>query len=101
MVRFSGECTFIVRFIYCRSPPPRKIGLCSDTSTGIYFAPPLAHKASRESIFDYASDNFNRQPFVKVAAKAGRISQLPQVGRRRQALYRGAQKNEHKAYIIK
>ena len=67
----------MVRFICCRSLFPRKIRLCSDTSTGIYFAPPLVHKASRRSIIDYASDNFTRQPFVKVTAKAGKISQLP------------------------
>ena len=78
MVLFIGQCTYIVRYIYFRSLLPSKIGLPSDTSTGIYFAPPLEHKASCGSIMDYPSDNFNRQPFVNVAAKAGRISQRRQ-----------------------
>jgi hypothetical protein len=59
---------------------PVKIGLCSDTSNGIHFAFPLAHKASRGSIVDYASDNLNTQPLAKVTAKADRLSQLRHVG---------------------
>ena len=63
---------------------PVKIGLCSETSNGIYFAFPLAHKASCKIIADYASDNLNTQPLATVTVKADRLSQLRQVGIRRQ-----------------
>lgn len=56
------------------------MGLCSDVSNGIYFAPPLAHKASRGSIIDYPSDNLSRQSLAKVTAKADKLSQLRRVG---------------------
>ena len=70
----------MVRSNYYPSPGANKIGLCSDASNGIYFALPLAHKASRRSIVDYASDNLNRQPLAKVTAKADRLSQLRHIG---------------------
>ena len=66
----------MVRYIYCSSLLPSKIRLSSYTSTGIYFAPPLEHKASCGSIIDYLSDNCNKRRIVNVAAKAGKIFQL-------------------------
>ena len=75
---FYKKGTFMVRLVFCRSLLPSKIRLSSNTSTGIYFAPPLADKASCGSIIDYPSDNFNRRRIVNVAAKADRISQLSQ-----------------------
>ena len=78
MVLFIGKRSYIVHYIYCSSLLPSKIRLSSYTSTGIYFAPPLEHKASCGSIMDYPSDNFNMQPLVNVAAKAGRIFQRRQ-----------------------
>jgi hypothetical protein len=55
---------------------PIKIGLCSETSNGIYLAFPLAHKASGGIMVDYASDNLKTQPLATVTAKADRLSQL-------------------------
>ena len=68
-----------IAFLLCAALPV-KIGLCSNTSNGIYFARPLAHKAGRGSIVDYASDNLNRQPLAEVTGKASRLSQLRRVG---------------------
>lgn len=83
----------MVRSIYSRSLQPHKIGLCSDASNGIYFALPIAHKASRGSIVDYSSDNLNRQPLAKVTAKADRLSLLHRFGRRQKgAILRGTKK---------
>ena len=78
IVLFIQRCTLLVRIIFDESLLPSKIRRSSDTSTGIYFAPPLEHKASCKSTIDYRSDNFNMQPSVNVAAKAGRIYKVRQ-----------------------